>query len=239
MRSFPLILYSNNDNNTEPDKMRFTDDATRRCLLKEMALDPYGIKTAAPAMNHLIDIGANAGLVSILFRLLKPSATILAVEPDPKVFDCLIENVAGLDVVSMRKALGDGRDCGLVPRPERTCKCLQYEPGRHVNVVQSATLDRLIEDFRMDHSRTMLKVDCEGGERFLMGHGPSEALMRRMGRVSMELHSTSKTNTAEAYGKWLSGLLGDSHDITLTPNARERGRLALFRASLKVSATAC
>ncbi|MFN3613046.1 MAG: FkbM family methyltransferase [Rubrimonas sp.] len=55
----------------------------------------------------LIDVGANRGQTAMRLRAIFPAARIIAFEPTEKHFAALAEVAASLDVVAVRKAVGD------------------------------------------------------------------------------------------------------------------------------------
>jgi len=61
----------------------------------------FAAKTDAP---HIIDLGANIGLSVLFFKCLYPESTIVAYEPDPKIFEILKRNVGHLPGVDLRNA---------------------------------------------------------------------------------------------------------------------------------------
>ena len=207
--------------------MKFTGNRMRRHLLRELAEDNYGIRATIGLVDNLVDVGGNVGMVSMLFRLLHPHGVVMAFEPDPAVYAILCDNTAGLNVATYNEALGDGSMFELVPPEERCCSCIQYRPAEAGNAL-SAPLDKLMARNPVNLARTMLKVDCECGEKFLMGHKPSEDLLKQFGQISMELHAGYGL-TPQDYNNWLGQILTPTHKTRFWSGHRN-GRIAYFRA---------
>lgn len=214
--------------------MKFASETIRRALLKELARDVYGLKADTASISHFVDIGANAGLVAIMARLLHPLAKVTVFEPDALTYRCLRDNIRGLNIDSRNLALGDGRPVSLVPVESRTVKCLQFAPGRGSESVSSMTLDGLLDGVVADPATAMLKVDCEGGEWHLMGHEPSETLLRRFGRVAMEVHVVD-SRSMDMFEEWAGGVFKAGHELCFERSAKEPGRIAFLRAKLQRS----
>jgi FkbM family methyltransferase len=140
---------------------------------------------AAPAHRAFIDVGANLGYFScLLSKLAGPSGTVLAVEPEPKNFQLLEQNlrINQLENVMVHRcALGTG---------EGTTMLGLYKPsnrGRHsiVNAnpksaieVRVRTLDELVmSSAGYVSSWSLVKVDVEGYEG-LMLEGAKETISR-------------------------------------------------------------
>ena len=128
----------------------------------------FEIEKLDAAMSHVkqwrtaVDGGAHIGTWSV--SMAARFASVLAFEPAPDTFDCLVSNLAGIaNVVPMRAALGAvaGR-AGIgddTARPGNT-------GARHLGAGRLVEVDRL-DDFGID-DLDFLKLDLEGYELFAL-----------------------------------------------------------------------
>lgn len=113
----------------------------------------------------VIDAGANIGASSLLFSMLFPRGTVIAIEPDPRNVELLTRNcsaAAGVRIVTAAIGATDGSamlDSASNPRSSRVCA----EGTIRVDVVSiNALLARAPEYLPL-----MLKIDIEGAEQEL------------------------------------------------------------------------
>jgi|TARA_Y100000310_G_C20675325_1_gene812711 FkbM family methyltransferase len=155
--------------------------------------DPYQIST-------FLDIGANKGGVSIQARIFLSSARIVAIEPCKEVFDFLHNHImcwGGNTALVVHAALGDGSTMYMKKSSgtsglnkfftEEEAK--QYGLPR-LNPVRSKTLKQIFDEYSVDiNNPYIIKIDCEGGERFILDQG-KEAIDLIQGSVQtvMEIH---------------------------------------------------
>jgi FkbM family methyltransferase len=111
----------------------------------------------------IVDGGANVGFSSLYFSDMFPDALVIAIEPDPVSFDCLISNCAGQErIIPMKVALWSHEQGVTLQQSNqsgswahRVCDAGQT-PSRR--------LDRLLTD--VPNGRPLvLKLDIEGAER--------------------------------------------------------------------------
>ncbi|HNQ04433.1 MAG TPA: FkbM family methyltransferase [Thiobacillaceae bacterium] len=146
-----------------------------------------------PSSGLVIDCGANVGFSSAYFLSACAHVHVIAVEPDPGNFHMLRRNTAafgdrctciqagvwseagGLRVVDAPR--GDGREWArgveIVP------------PGEPADI-QAVTIDMLLDRSAFERV-ALLKVDIEGAEQAVFGHG-AEAWLDRVDRIAIELH---------------------------------------------------
>lgn len=129
--------------------------------LREIFLEDI-YKQSLPANPYVIDCGANIGLSVLYIKMLFPSATVLAFEPDELNFSLLKRNVEsyGLTSVDIRKEavwtenteLDFSATGGLMSR---------IEPGKGTGT--SKTKGTRLKDL-MTRRIDFLKIDIEGAE---------------------------------------------------------------------------
>lgn len=150
--------------------MLFINEASRQRALKDIEEDHYGLRAdhyRGVRYSGMVDIGAECGLVSLAFKMLHPMAEVIAVEPDTKTFNCMMENLAGLDITCMRRSLGDGRFFGQLPPTESFSTLPEFGPNVHKNGSDSGTLPQLLDHHGGDWSGWFLKINANGAERWL------------------------------------------------------------------------
>lgn len=147
--------------------------------------DCYGIRKHAGAdITHVLDIGGNMGMFSILCRCLFPKADIHTVEPNPPTFGRLEANTRFFNVhlhqvglsSGSRLAVHNGRDSG-------SSSAAEAENGG----ITGMRLSQMVIDWGIDPSKAILKVDCEGAEKHLLD--PQEtATVMRFKHFALEMH---------------------------------------------------
>lgn len=131
-----------------------------------------------------VDVGANLGLTTLMMaRLVGPTGSVVALEPDPRLHAALMDNIAANDaghVTALRVAAGDraGR-AKLRQSPLHTGDHRLYAAGEHdsraaleVDVVR---LDDLLA--LAGHAVDFVKIDVQGYEAHVLAG--MEALMAR------------------------------------------------------------
>ncbi len=163
-------------------------------------LREYAAIGQLPERGLIIDCGANVGFSAAYFLSVSPGVSVIAVEPDAGNFRMLTRNTAafgdrcacvqagvwseagGLRVVDAPQ--GDGREWarGVVVVP----------PGEPADI-QAVSIGMLLD--QSPHDRVaLLKVDIEGAELAVFGHG-AEAWLDRVDRIAIELHGEQCAET--------------------------------------------
>lgn len=161
----------------------------KRCrdiLYENFSTDPYLIsRLPKNSFNFFLDIGASYGLVSILAKLVHPKSKVVAVEPDIDVFNNLKNNVSNLGLHLLNGAYGNGNDFVLLKERKTPLNNMYWEGSTVTDKkIKSYTLDNLIQKFNIIPENTLLKVDCEGSERFLL----LEDCFKRFKIITIEAH---------------------------------------------------
>lgn len=139
-----------------------------------------------------VDIGANCGIYTVLGCTISPTVRVVAVEPVPKVFAALANNVSknGLDnrVMLLNLALSDAE--GVVPFHEAedaTMGSLAVDGylGQKGNVIQveCRTLDSVVAEYKLEPD--FIKMDVEGFEHSVLS-GARMTLERFSPRIVLE-----------------------------------------------------
>jgi FkbM family methyltransferase len=160
----------------------------------------------------ILDVGANIGLASLYFSRRHPSARIGAVEADPRTFERLRRNIAGLSRVSILNRAVSGTDGKLVfySSPQSISSSLRRRSRDDEAVeVRAMSLGAVMEHFGMDHVG-LLKMDIEGAEFDALAQAP----MDRVDEVIVEVHYDLGDGNEELMRRLLAGF-----DLRFTPIA--------------------
>ena len=198
--------------------------------------DGYGLRKFHPMDAELfVDIGAHIGSVSIMARILFPFACIVAFEPCKDNFRWLKE-LERWNVWCVNAALGPGTPMSISPSGKR-------HSGEHkfmaqgekwwrddTYTVDSMTLPAMfgmINDARRLGKTYMVKVDCEGGERFLLDDEESFRIMAGSVHFMIEIHP----GFGGSAGRWdaMIDRMAETHSIYKTSWAER----AAFRNELE------
>lgn len=127
-----------------------------------------------PAGELVIDGGAHVGNHSVFFAAVC-QRPVWAFEPQPKVFECLVQNTQGLPVRCFETALGDGRTGRLrsLSTPDNTGH-VAFDPG--TGPITSTSLDALIapdapDALKLPSKVACIKLDIEDCEELALQHG--------------------------------------------------------------------
>jgi FkbM family methyltransferase len=170
--------------------------------------------------STFLDIGANRGTTSFMAKMLNPKARVIAIEPCRETFQYMRQYVGvwwGKKIEYHNFAFGNGNPMSLDRRKydgrnrfysdneKKWWKSDTYE-------VPSYTLAQIFEKLHIDVSRPyIVKVDCEGGERFIFEQEAAEGLLRGAMQVVMEIHY-GLGGTRDQWNAWLRKLSG-THEL--------------------------
>lgn len=168
--------------------MSLADGPSFAAQFRSIVLDEaYAFPLREGRRPVIVDGGANVGLACRWWLSQWPEATIVALEPDPRIFDLLSANLAGAGPAV------DLRRCALAGR-QGTASFAQIgaDAGRLADdddvaaqlSVETLTLSSLLaEHERID----LVKLDIEGAEVEVLHE--AEPLLGRVDRLFVEYHS--------------------------------------------------
>lgn len=154
----------------------------------------YAPVTGPPAPAWVIDCGANVGYASVWFLSAFPAAQLVAVEPDPDNYACLVENLRpyGSRARAIHGAIWS-HDTTLALSTETfrdgRAWSRQVHPGGDGPKVPAVCLERLLEEIGSTQA-TLVKMDIEGTETVLFREHP-EQWLNRVSCLAIELHRDS------------------------------------------------
>jgi len=172
--------------------------------------DEYGLRSIHPAPKTILDVGANIGIFSLWAEHRFPRATIHAYEPNPRAFQFLQANLAGVPATLFPAGLGarHGRANIIDSMDSRLASTVACADGE----IEIESLAVSIE--RLGGSVDLMKIDCEGGEWDLF-EDPTP--FRQVKQIRMEYHLTDGRSLDEFKSK--VNRLGFSV-VKLLPNRR-------------------
>jgi FkbM family methyltransferase len=144
------------------------------------------------ALDFVFDIGANIGLFSVMMRARHPRARIVAVEPaiDARVY--LRLNVQALNIDIVEKAIGDGNPLNMKSRGHILDTIFTPLEQNGGYAVESIKLKTLMDMYGCKSSNNyLIKLNCEGGETFLLNDPESIEILKNAYQVSMQAHYRS------------------------------------------------
>ena len=181
--------------------------------------DCYDLRKFKPNdIMTFVDVGANKGTTSIMARILFPKARIVAFEPAPDTFEEL-SFFKNWFIECYQLALGDGSK-------------LSYDKYKHSGLsrfyneeekkwwkqdeilIESLPLNVIFEKYKIDTTKPyIVKVDCEGGERFLLKDDKSIDLIRGAVQSMFEIH-VGFGGTKEEWREWFK-IFEDTHELRI------------------------
>lgn len=140
-----------------------------------------------------LDVGANIGLTSIYFS--RYFDKVIALEPSFEHFDALNRNLQinkADNVKPIKKALfiRNGELPFGGPQANKTMRTLhmsQWTEGKHDEMVETITLDKLFEDEGIEHI-DLMKLDIEGTETEVLSSVGFKKVAPKIDIITGELH---------------------------------------------------
>jgi len=202
-----MISNNNNDGQSEV-KMIVINDIYKVASLSSGELD------------FVVDIGANIGVFSVMMRMKHPNAKIVAVEPCLESLYYLKKNINMLNVEVLPCALGDGSKFSFFSRDDNLLRNVFISGEGDTYQVDSMTLGNIFHAQKLDISKNyLLKIDCEGAEKFLIGDEVAENIIKNSFQTSLEIHFKSEKTPYDfwidylPYYEWINDNFSDSHSI--------------------------
>lgn len=187
-----------------------------------------------PGMTF-VDVGANWGYFSLLAsHLVGDGGRVVSLEPDPRLFPVLSENVArnriGNASLHQLAAARERGELSLAGFDEEAgnfgiSRIVADASGERVFTVRADTLDRVLEEAGVG-SVDLLKMDIEGAEAAALAGLGRSLRERRVRRLLIELHPAELAEQGTSAGEVVEALRGAgyggytvSHDPRVTREA--------------------
>ena len=207
--------------------------------------------------DYIIDIGANIGMFVNCAHMRHPQAKIFAYEPCKPSFDMLVKNFCFMgNIICKNIAFGDGSpmifcdnhiDGGNQFFKDEEIKGMQ--PANNYQVDSIVLYDIFKQNNINLDSNYFIKIDCEGGERFLLHDNDCIDIIKKSCGFAIEVHfpqtrGKSKINkTAERfktfpewheYDAWIRDNFSNTHNIVyhMSNGMQGHGTYALIRKDL-------
>lgn len=153
--------------------------------------------------RFIIDAGANIGLSAVFFAHKYPSATVVAVEPEPRNFEVLKKNTAPYpNIIPVQAALWGGNldlsitDPGYGEWGFRTLEVSANNRG--LCKVAGVTIDKLMSELGIEYV-DVLKIDIEGAEKEVLE--TCSPWIGSVGTIVIELHDRFRPGCTETFEK--------------------------------------
>ena len=178
--------------------------------------DPYDLrKYTLSGIDYFLDIGACIGAISVFFKALEPTAKVIAIEPCLKDYEALCNHCIVWGIRCYNIALGNGKPLYFQYRGTGTHRCYTekekelWEPKGKVTI-PSMTLSEMFQYFGIK-GKYIIKIDTEGGERFLLEDEKAFEIIKGAVQFNVELHRDFG-GTLEQWADWFD-LFKDTHKL--------------------------
>lgn len=161
-------------------------------LRENLGQEQYQLKKLVEPQDHIVDIGAQIGIFSLLAANYCKDGLILAFEPERSNFDMLKQNAALNPHLSIRiynKAVtSQGEKIRLYISANNRGAHTTYGGEGPTQEVDGISLAEIIDQLP-DRQLNLLKIDCEGGEYDILLNLANKDL-KCIDDIIMEVHET-------------------------------------------------
>lgn len=159
--------------------MLFSVNTIKEVIIK----DVYGL-AKLNGITKVLDIGQNEGAFSMLARYRWPQAEVVGVEPHRATRAIAARQLAPYKIHCLPVALGDGTATSIVD----TGFAAVNHTGTGGEPIQSFTLADIFTLLNWTpDNQTLVKVDCEGSERFILKDRASRQILDQV-HFGIEVH---------------------------------------------------
>ena len=177
--------------------------------------DTYALRKFSPrSIDYFLDIGGCQGTTSVLFKSIDPFARVIALEPCREDFELMNVAAGTWDVECYNLALGNGKPMCFEYRKSGGHRLYTEEEKQwwpeDGYMIESLTLPQMMKRFGIK-GRYIIKVDCEGGERFLLEDPLSIDIIKGCVQFNLEYHR-GFGGPQERWHEWFKNFTG-THDL--------------------------
>lgn len=182
--------------------------------------------------DNIVDIGANVGCFTIYSHMRHPKANIFAYEPCKETFQNLVETYNFIEHTTfINKALGDGSCLFFYDTGWSGCNLFFKSNESEFQIgysIESLPLKDMFKEHQISlESKYYIKIDCEGGERFLLDDNESISIMKNACGCGIEVHFPPEGDNGrvsskerfktfpkwETYNTWMYDNFYSTHNI--------------------------
>ncbi len=142
----------------------------------------------------IVDAGANIGLSCLFFSLVYPNAQIIAIEPDNENFRAMEKNIeinGFRNIVPLKAGLWNKMEDLYIDHSFRDGKEWSLSltrSGKLRNSIPGITFNHILDKFKLQWI-DILKMDIEGGERFIFSDEREvKDLLSKISFLAIEIH---------------------------------------------------
>lgn len=186
--------------------------------------DEYNFRRFKPGdIDYYLDIGGCIGTSAVMFKVLVPGAKVISIEPSIDDFVVLKAAAGTWNIDCHNLALGDGRSMCFHNIRQGSHRCYtesekQWWP-KDSYIVESMSLTDMVKKFGVK-GRYVIKVDTEGGERFLLNDMEAIDIIRNCEQFNFEYHF-GIGGPKEQWDEWFS-LFSDTHNMFVRSKERNK-----------------
>ena len=211
------------------------DAWSERTVSEVWQSDVYSLrKYSLSGIDYFLDIGACLGSASVFFKAIDPFARVIAIEPSKAEYEYLRTLVTPWEIECYNIALGDNTplcfDCRERGRHRFYAKDEEWWVENPAYTVGSKSLSGLFEYFKIK-GRYIIKIDCEGGERFLLRDKQAIEIVKNAVQFNLEIHRGFGFNI-EQWIEWFAHF-NDTHTFYMKEKAYDSKRQFIYQETDK------
>ena len=170
-------------------------------------------------IDVIFDFGANIGFFSVFMRMRHPNSKLIAVESNMEVCAYLRQNVNMLNIHIDERPLADGSPMYMKDRGHLLDAIFTPNKQKRSYRINSASLGEFFDDYECSLSdKYLLKFNCEGGEKYMMGDLLAEKILANARQVGIQFHCRNEFTPFEEwlekedYENWIKETFGRTHN---------------------------
>jgi FkbM family methyltransferase len=157
-------------------------------------------------IDTIIDIGSNIGYFTLISSILYPHAKKILVEPNPENVKVLNKNFKDFSNINIiPKALGNGSKVKMnFDERWSGSDSVVYDDNGNIETIG------IVDIIPKDAGNFILKIDCEGGEKYLLDSNPE--LFKNCIYFVSEFHENENNNIVE-WENWIKKTFSKNYKV--------------------------